>query len=89
MSKIIGIDLGTTNSCVAVLDDKGPRVLAGADGERTTPSWVSWGSGKDPDAIADRWHARERGYKVLVGGVAIAGAFGLAGGLWRRRVVAP
>ena len=42
MSRIIGIDLGTTNSCVAVLDDKGPRVLAGADGERTTPSWVSW-----------------------------------------------
>src|SRR5215475_8613985 len=43
MSRIIGIDLGTTNSCVAVLDEKGPRVLAGADGERTTPSWVSWG----------------------------------------------
>ncbi len=43
MSRIIGIDLGTTNSCVAVLDDKGiPKTLAGADGERTTPSWVSW-----------------------------------------------
>ncbi len=43
MSRIIGIDLGTTNSCVAVLDDKGqPQVLVAADGERTTPSWVSW-----------------------------------------------
>jgi molecular chaperone DnaK len=42
MARIIGIDLGTTNSCVAVLDDKAqPRVLAG-DGERTTPSVVSW-----------------------------------------------
>jgi len=41
--RIIGIDLGTTNSCVAVLDDKGqPKILAAADGERTIPSWVSW-----------------------------------------------
>ena len=43
MSRIIGIDLGTTNSCVAVLDDKGqPRTVVAADGERTTPSWVAW-----------------------------------------------
>jgi molecular chaperone DnaK len=43
MSRIIGIDLGTTNSCVAVLDDKHhPSILAGADGERLIPSWVSW-----------------------------------------------
>jgi molecular chaperone DnaK len=43
MTRILGIDLGTTNSCVALLDDRGqPRTLAGADGERTTPSWVSW-----------------------------------------------
>jgi molecular chaperone DnaK len=43
VSRIIGIDLGTTNSCVAVLDDKGqPKTLAAADGERTVPSWVSW-----------------------------------------------
>src|SRR5262249_30982787 len=41
-TRILGIDLGTTNSCVAVLDDKGqPRTLASGD-ERTTPSWVSW-----------------------------------------------
>jgi molecular chaperone DnaK len=44
MTRVIGIDLGTTNSCVAVLDDKGARVLAGHDGERTTPSWVTWGA---------------------------------------------
>jgi molecular chaperone DnaK len=42
MSKIIGIDLGTTNSCVAVLDERGPRVLASPEGDRTTPSVVSW-----------------------------------------------
>ncbi len=47
MSKIIGIDLGTTNSCVAVLDDRGPRVLASPEGERTTPSVVSWTAGGD------------------------------------------
>ena len=43
MSRIIGIDLGTTNSCVAVLDEKGqPTTLVAADGERTAPSWVAW-----------------------------------------------
>ncbi len=43
MSRIIGIDLGTTNSCVAVLDDRGtPRVLATPEGERTVPSVVAW-----------------------------------------------
>jgi len=47
MSKIIGIDLGTTNSCVAVLDDRGPRVLASPEGERTTPSVVSWAPNGD------------------------------------------
>jgi molecular chaperone DnaK len=42
-SKIIGIDLGTTNSCVAVLDAKGhPTILVGLDNERTIPSCVSW-----------------------------------------------
>ena len=43
MSRIIGIDLGTTTSCVATLDDKNsPKTLVAADGERTTPSWVAW-----------------------------------------------
>ena len=41
MSKIIGIDLGTTNSCVAVMDGKTPKVLENAEGARTTPSIVA------------------------------------------------
>jgi molecular chaperone DnaK len=42
MARIIGIDLGTTNSCVAVLDDKGQARVLAEHGERTTPSVVSW-----------------------------------------------
>jgi len=43
VNRIIGIDLGTTTSCVAVLDDKNnPKTLVANDGERTTPSWVAW-----------------------------------------------
>lgn len=42
MSKIIGIDLGTTNSCVAVMDGKEPRVIENAEGARTTPSMVAF-----------------------------------------------
>jgi molecular chaperone DnaK len=40
MSKIIGIDLGTTNSCVAIMDGKAPKVIENAEGVRTTPSVV-------------------------------------------------
>ncbi|HUO11380.1 MAG TPA: molecular chaperone DnaK [Caulobacteraceae bacterium] len=40
MSKIIGIDLGTTNSCVAIMDGKQPKVIENAEGARTTPSVV-------------------------------------------------
>ena len=43
MAKIIGIDLGTTNSCVAVMDGKDPKVIENSEGARTTPSMVAFG----------------------------------------------
>ena len=42
MAKVIGIDLGTTNSCVAVMDGKEPRVIENSEGARTTPSMVAF-----------------------------------------------
>ena len=39
---IIGIDLGTTNSCVAIMDGKSPKVIENVEGARTTPSMVAF-----------------------------------------------
>ena len=46
MAKVIGIDLGTTNSCVAVMDGAEPRVIENAEGARTTPSMIAFVDGE-------------------------------------------
>lgn len=47
MAKVVGIDLGTTNSCVAVMEGGKPTVIANAEGQRTTPSVVAYSKNKD------------------------------------------
>lgn len=82
MSKIIGIDLGTTNSAVAVLEGGEPKIITNPDGGRTTPSVVSFKNGENqvgdvakrqaitnPDTIISiKSHVGEAGYKVSAGG---------------------
>ncbi|WP_134644589.1 molecular chaperone DnaK [Weissella cibaria] len=82
MSKIIGIDLGTTNSAVAVLEGGQPKVITNPNGGRTTPSAVSFKNGEtqvgdtakrqaitNPDTILSiKSHMGEAGYKVTVDG---------------------
>ncbi|MBW4591799.1 MAG: molecular chaperone DnaK [Brasilonema angustatum HA4187-MV1] len=57
MSKVIGIDLGTTNSCVAVLEGGQPIVITNSEGERTTPSIV--GFGKDGERLVGQLAKRQ------------------------------
>jgi molecular chaperone DnaK len=50
-NKIVGIDLGTTNSCIAVMEGKTTRVLENPDGSRTTPSVVAFDKKSSKDLV--------------------------------------
>src|SRR5689334_3734028 len=57
MSKVVGIDLGTTNSCISVLEGGDPAVIANAEGGRTTPSVVAFG--KDGERLVGQVAKRQ------------------------------
>ena len=54
MAKIIGIDLGTTNSCVAIMEGDKAKVIENSEGARTTPSVVAYGDEMSVGAAAKR-----------------------------------
>ena len=56
MAKVIGIDLGTTNSCVAIMDGSQPKVVENAEGARTTPSLVAF---KDDERLVGQAAKRQ------------------------------
>ena len=69
MSKVIGIDLGTTNSCIAIMDGKEPKVIENAEGARTTPSIVAFtGDGSfmmNPQILIDALVHKAKGMVVV------------------------
>lgn len=52
---VVGIDLGTTFSCVAVMEGKTPKVIENAEGSRTTPSYVAFSKGTFIDIFCNTW----------------------------------
>ena len=81
MAKVIGIDLGTTNSAVAVLEGKEPKIITNPEGNRTTPSVVAFKDGEiqvgevakrqaitNPNTVSSiKSHMGEKDYKVKIG----------------------
>ena len=57
MGRVIGIDLGTTNSCVAVMDGDSPKVIENSEGDRTTPSIIAFT--KDGDVLVGQSAKRQ------------------------------
>ena len=51
MSRVIGIDLGTTNSCVAIMDGDQAKVIENSEGDRTTPSIVAYTNKDDRSLV--------------------------------------